>query len=123
MSRTLSTVTGAGLAWLLAVVLAPSPAGAVESDAAEGRWVPGTPVQLVVATDGGAPILNRDDYVTGTLTLDGVTHPLEIRGRGNSTWNFPKKPYKIKLGEDAALVGTTPRRTGCCWPTRPTAAA
>lgn len=109
MSRRLSTVTGAGLAWLLAVALAPSPAGAVVSAGAEGRWVPGTPVQLVVATDGGAPILNRDDYVTGTLTLDGVTHALEIRGRGNSTWNFPKKPYKIKLGEDAALVGTTPQ--------------
>ena len=109
MSKALRTITGAGLACVLAVGLAPARADDGGSAAAEGRWVPGVPAQLVVATDGGAPILNRDDYVTGTLTLDGVTHPLEIKGRGNSTWNFPKKPYKVKLGEDAALVGTTPQ--------------
>ncbi|KRF07758.1 hypothetical protein ASG88_02825 [Nocardioides sp. Soil777] len=109
MSKALRTITGAGLACVLAVGLAPARARAGESAGAEGTWVPGVPAQLVVATDGGAPVLNRDDYVTGTLTLDGVTHPLEIKGRGNSTWNFPKKPYKVKLGEDAALVGTTPQ--------------
>ena len=109
MSKALRTITGAGLACVLAVGLAPARADDGGPAAAEGTWVPGAPAQLVVATDGGAPILNRDDYVTGTLTLDGVTHPLEIKGRGNSTWNFPKKPYKVKLGEDAALVGTTPQ--------------
>lgn len=106
MSRTLRTIIGVGLTCVLAVGLAPARAG---ERAAEGSWVPPAVVQLVVTTDGGAPILNRDDYVTGTLTLDGVTHPLQIKGRGNSTWNFPKKPYKVKLGEDAALVGTTPQ--------------
>ena len=24
---------------------------------------------------------------------------IEIRGRGNSTWNFPKKPYRIKFAK------------------------
>ena len=32
---------------------------------------------------------------------------MEIRGRGNSTWGWPKKPYKIKLAEDAQLLGMT----------------
>jgi hypothetical protein len=114
MSRAPRTIAAAGLACLLTVALAAAPAGASGNDRtrgaeARGAWVPGAPTQLVVNTDGAAPILNRDDYVTGTLTLDGVTHPLEIKGRGNSTWNFPKKPYKVKLGEDAALVGTTPQ--------------
>ena len=41
----------------------------------------------------------------GTVTLDGVAHTTEVRGRGNSSWSWPKKPYKLKLEEDAALVG------------------
>lgn len=28
-----------------------------------------------------------------------------IRGRGNSTWGFPKKPWKVKLKEKASLLG------------------
>jgi hypothetical protein len=28
-----------------------------------------------------------------------------IRGRGNSTWGWPKKPWKIKLDEKASLLG------------------
>ena len=28
-----------------------------------------------------------------------------IRGRGNSTWNFPKKPYAIKLDSKAEVLG------------------
>ncbi len=43
------------------------------------------------------------------MLLDGVNHIMEIRGRGNSTWTWPKKPYKIKLANDVALLGTEPR--------------
>ncbi|NLZ72538.1 MAG: hypothetical protein GX905_01775, partial [Bacteroidales bacterium] len=28
-----------------------------------------------------------------------------IRGRGNSTWGLPKKPFRLKLDEDAAILG------------------
>ena len=28
-----------------------------------------------------------------------------IRGRGNSTWSFPKKPWKVKLDQKASLLG------------------
>ncbi len=35
-----------------------------------------------------------------------------IRGRGNSTWNAPKKPYKIKLGKKADLFGMGSDKTG-----------
>lgn len=64
------------------------------------------PAPLVITTTGGVPVVSKDDYVTGTLQLDGVTHSIEIKGRGNSTWKWPKKPYKVKLEESAALVGT-----------------
>ena len=76
----------------------PDPAAA----AAVG-WPPAPPTQLVIDTLG-API-GREDYVPGTVTLDGVAHTTEVRGRGNSSWSWPKKPYKLKLEEDAALVG------------------
>ena len=74
------------------------------SPPADVGWPPAPPSQLVIDTVG-QPI-DRDDYVEGTVTLDGVTRATEVRGRGNSTWTWPKKPYKLKLAEDAALVGT-----------------
>lgn len=67
-----------------------------------------------VETDGGAPIVSKDDYVTGTFSVapgpggaptDAYTGVTEIKGRGNSTWNQPKKPYRVKLGKAASLLG------------------
>ncbi|MBL0747095.1 CotH kinase family protein [Nocardioides baculatus] len=90
-----------------AALLAPlSPGSAAEPDpaaAAAVGWPPAPPTQLVIDTLG-APV-GREDYVPGTVTLDGVTHTTEVRGRGNSSWSWAKKPYKLKLEEDAALVG------------------
>ena len=74
--------------------------------AAEVGWPPAPPTQLVIDTQG-QPI-GREDYVPGTVTLDGVTRATEVRGRGNSTWGWDKKPYKLKLEEDAALIGSQP---------------
>lgn len=65
---------------------------------------------LVVDTKDAAPILDRDNYVEGTVTLDGQTHQMEIKGRGNSTWQWPKKPYKIKIEDKAALLGDVPQK-------------
>ncbi|MGN0035666.1 MAG: CotH kinase family protein [Bacteroidaceae bacterium] len=30
---------------------------------------------------------------------------MNLRGRGNSTWGYPKKPYAIKLGKKAEVLG------------------
>ncbi len=78
-----------------------APASAAATDA---WWPPQPPTTLVIDTGGAA--IGREDYVEGTVTLDGTTHETEVRGRGNSTWTWPKKPYKLKLAEDAALLGT-----------------
>jgi hypothetical protein len=65
---------------------------------------------LYLNTNGTA-ITSKDIYVTGTLKLignfkdvlfDGKT---EVKGRGNSTWDMPKKPYRIKLDKKASLLG------------------
>jgi hypothetical protein len=38
----------------------------------------------------------------GTVNYEGST---SIRGRGNSTWGYPKKPYNLKLDEKAEILG------------------
>ncbi|SDD80542.1 CotH protein [Nocardioides lianchengensis] len=60
---------------------------------------------LAIDTTGGAPVESKDTYVAGAMTLDGATRPLRIKGRGNSTWGWPKKPYRIKLDSAASLLG------------------
>lgn len=38
----------------------------------------------------------------GTIDFEG---PMSIRGRGNSTWNYPKKPYALKLENKSKILG------------------
>ena len=72
----------------------------------------GLPI-VYINTENGAAITSKDDYINGTLTLianDKGEEPLtdvemEIRGRGNSTWRMPKKPYKIKFDDKTDLLG------------------
>jgi hypothetical protein len=99
----------AGFAAVIAMVPGPSAAQITPPPVTPARTVPGAPAPLTITTEGGVPITSRDDYVNGSMLLDGVQRAIEIRGRGNSTWTWPKKPYKIKLAEDAALLGTEPR--------------
>ena len=64
----------------------------------------GLPIVNII-TDNFVPIDSKDDYVTGTVSVDGGRHisdmdatSIEIRGRGNSTWfTHPKKPYQMKF--------------------------
>lgn len=72
----------------------------------------GLPV-VTVTTEGGAPVPTREDYVSGTVSIfGGKARPehnfgatTEIRGRGNSTWSNPKKPYRLKLTASASVFG------------------
>lgn len=71
--------------------------------------------QIHIETENGAPIKDKENYVRATIRIedpgklytDGT--PVEvtggIRGRGNSTWGMPKKPYRIKLDEKTRLLG------------------
>lgn len=64
---------------------------------------------LNIYTDNGAPVTSREEYLPGTFELidnneisaQGV---LEIRGRGNSTWDWDKKPYRIKLETSSPML-------------------
>lgn len=72
--------------------------------------------QLTFDTNGGAPIVSKDNYLEGILTIKGLTEEedlvvdAKIRGRGNSTWQLPKKPFKIKLNDDTSILGIAPEK-------------
>ncbi|GAA4806944.1 CotH kinase family protein [Olivibacter ginsenosidimutans] len=71
-----------------------------------------TGLPAVYIATGGKSIDSKEDYVDGQLKITkGLAGEvlfegaLEIKGRGNSTWGMPKKPYKVKLHDKAALLG------------------
>ncbi len=75
---------------------------------------------LVLTTDDASDIVSKDIWKPGRFKLDaqgvaGITETMgvtEIRGRGNSTWNMPKKPYALKLDKkvDGAFMGMSPHK-------------
>ncbi len=64
-----------------------------------------------ITTEGGKAIDSKDNYVKATFRFEDPSRfytdeeSLEltgrIKGRGNTTWGMPKKPYRIKLDEKA----------------------
>ena len=71
----------------------------------------GLPV-VYINTPGGSEITSKEVWTEGsdmkvvladgTIDYEGKT---SIRGRGNSTWGMPKKPYAIKLDKKAEILG------------------
>lgn len=69
--------------------------------------------KINIVTDGGVPVDSKDVYVNGTVMVEpnGVdptwayTGAMKIKGRGNSTWSMPKKPFKIKLNAANPMLG------------------
>ncbi|MBO4369921.1 MAG: CotH kinase family protein [Paludibacteraceae bacterium] len=68
--------------------------------------------KIYITTKGKKDITSDTEFTNAFFTFDGngkftefkfETAYGEIRGRGNSSWTFPKKPYKIKLDAPTAL--------------------
>lgn len=63
-----------------------------------------------INTLNSEPVIIKDTYLKGKLTIvstdvtEAFADSLEIKGRGNSTWTMPKKPYRIKLNKKASLL-------------------
>lgn len=69
--------------------------------------------KLYITTENNQPITSKEVYLNGTVSVkEGDCRvdstPMEIRGRGNSTWSFNKKPYRIKMSERIPLLGLKP---------------
>ena len=90
----------------------------VESSPAETEGIPEVALPFtphttelpIVSVNTNGVAVNSKKYVDMTLTLAGVSDPLidvhgSIRLRGNSTYSFVKKPYRIKLDQKHSLFG------------------
>jgi hypothetical protein len=70
----------------------------------------GIPV-IYIETQDAQSVVSKDDYVNGTILVKQganelyAKQALRIRGRGNATWYYPKKPYKIKLDDKTDFFG------------------
>lgn len=80
--------------------------------------ISGTLPVVYVNTEGGAPIVSKEDYLNAALWIDPVgvegvealgsaDEPvtLQIRGRGNSSWQMRKKPFKLKFAKKQRPFG------------------
>lgn len=69
---------------------------------------------IYINTEGNEPIKSKDDYVNTTIKIvangwgddyEGKEFKDRVKGRGNSTWGLPKKPYRLKLDKKASILG------------------
>lgn len=80
------------------------------------NWRQDSLPHIYINTEGGAEILSKEDYVNASIIIDGkgkyenYNGSTQIRGRGNSTWGMPKKPYRLKLATKASLFGLSTER-------------
>ena len=115
-SAQLRIVLGAGTGRVSYIA---SPSFTVESEAAASGGIvlkTGLPV-VRISTEGGAEIRSKEDYLPARLSIDGKgTAPdlqelgCEIRGRGNTTWTWPKKPYLVRLESRTEVLGMPSHR-------------
>ncbi len=67
---------------------------------------------LHIETETGEDVYSRDDYILGTATLTNCSEDfafderiIEIRGRGNKSWEFDKKSYHVKFDSKVNVLG------------------
>lgn len=81
--------------------------------------VTGLPV-VMIDTPESAPVVSKSDWMknanmriydkNGKLDYEGS---LSIKGRGNSTWKYPKKPYALKLDSKSKILGMKKHKRWC----------
>jgi hypothetical protein len=68
---------------------------------------------VFINTKNNATIASKDDYVDATIQIvegslgssGNFSGEMKIKGRGNTTWSMPKKPYKMKFDKKTSLLG------------------
>lgn len=85
---------------------------AISASAADNQYpqLSNVPTVYIETENKVAIPAKTEDYVRATLRIvDGenitLYDALGVRGRGNSTWNLPKKPYRIKFDKKQKLLG------------------
>ena len=77
---------------------------------------------IFINTDGRQPITSKTEYIKASIYIDGNDSypslgslgnqlPIDIRGRGNATWQlFKKKPYRMKMAQSSTPLGMSPNK-------------
>lgn len=74
---------------------------------------------VIIDTPGNVPITSKTVWTEGAhitilnegnVDLDAST---SIRGRGNASWAFPKKPFALKLDSKAQILGMPANKRWC----------
>lgn len=73
-----------------------------------------------IQTPEAQPITSKETWMEGavvtiynadgTVSYQGGT---SVKGRGNSTWAYPKKPYALKLDKKSAILGMPKHKRWC----------
>ncbi len=67
---------------------------------------------IYINTENSEDITSKDYYLNATISIDGrgifpsmEDTLVQIKGRGNSSWGWPKKPYRLKFGKKMKPLG------------------
>lgn len=68
---------------------------------------------IYINTENGVAVTSKEDYVNAYVSVRGAENDAdnisevltEIKGRGNSTWNMEKKPYRLKFDSKIKFLG------------------
>ncbi len=73
---------------------------------------------VCIAVEGGGEVTQTEIYQDAYIAVDKPGDPLQnissrigIRGRGNTSWTKPKKPWRIHFDEPTAVLGLAPARS------------
>lgn len=65
-------------------------------------------------------ITSKDNWVKNCMIqvanagdMNCIYESAQMKGRGNTTWNFPKKPYALKLDKKAEVLGMPKHKRWC----------
>lgn len=83
------------------------------------RSTPYLPV-VRVTTPTPQSQITKDTWVPGTISIDGGNEfedleqtVTQVKGRGNSTWGWEKKPYALKLDKKHEVLGMPKHKRWC----------
>jgi len=69
---------------------------------------------IYINTSDGAAITSKTTYKDAEIIIDGhgifpsmEATAVQIKGRGNSSWSWPKKPYRLKFATSVKPLGMT----------------
>ena len=68
---------------------------------------------VIINTNDGSDITSKEEYVASTVSIcntkeEWIIDSVDagVRGRGNSSWNKPKKPLRIKFDKKQSILGS-----------------